>query len=401
MEQLILVAREGGYSRDTEILTRNGWKFFFELADEDEVATRSEDGWFEWQRPTLYLDEPYAGPMVHFHGRSLDCLVTPDHRMLTTVGPDGWSEANRVRDSKGHFAGHTDGKDGTQREWITSAQRLLERKQARKREGRRRGEDRLAANSAWRGRELRKVVFTTTGQSFTWADTDEPVSTDYGPDIRTDIRDRSIAMTGDQFAAFIGMYLSEGALVHDAAKFGYKFIICQTENGKGLDEYERMVTALFGPLRLGTQGWTVWRKALWRYVHQFGYAKDKFAPPEILDMSKRQLEIFWHYYWLGDGSEERHRDGTVQVIVATSSRQLADDFQEIVQKLGHSTSVRPSPDGCYRLRVRATAYPEYRADEVDYSGRVYCVTVPNGIVYVRRNGTPSWCGDSTMDHAYD
>jgi hypothetical protein len=396
MNRPVLIEREGGYSNDTEVLTRDGWKPILDLTDEDEVATRSEDGWFEWQQPTSYADEPYAGPMVHFHGRSVDCLVTPDHPMLTTVGPDGWSRANRLRNSKGHFVGHVDGKDGTQREWITSAQRLLDRKrQQAARRSRHRSDDRLVANSSWRGRELQEVVFTTTGQSFTWADADEPVSTIYGLDMRTDIRDRSITMTGDQFAAFMGMYLSEGALVHDSQKYGYKFIICQTENGKGLEEYEQLVTALFGPLRLGTQGWTVWRKALWRYVQQFGYAKDKFIPAEVLDMSKRQLAIFWDYYYLGDGHEERHRDGTVQNIVATSSRQMADDFQEVIQKLGHSASVRDSADGCYRLRVRMTAYPEYHASEVDYSGRVYCVTVPNGILYVRRNGTPSWCGDST------
>jgi hypothetical protein len=381
-------------SSDTEILTYNGWKPFSNLAYDDEVATRSEDGWFEWRRPTLYVDEPYAGPMVHFHGRSLDCLVTPDHRMLTTVGPDGWSKANRVRNAKGQFCGHVDGKDGIQREWIASAQRLLERKQVGTGT-----DDRLVANSAWRGRDLREIVFTTTGQSFMWADADEPARTAYGPDIPTDIRDRPMVMTGDQFAAFMGMYLSEGSLVHDSQKYGYKFSICQTENGKGLDEYERMITALFGPLKLGTVGWTVWRKALWRYVHQFGYAKDKFVPSKIREMSKRQLDIFWHCYWLGDGHEERHRDGTVQDVIATSSRQMADDFQQVVQKLGGSASVRPGADGCYRLRMRTTAYPEYNASKLNYSGRVYCVTVPNGIVYVRRNGKAIWCGDSTVHHS--
>ena len=383
------------YSEDTEILTRDGWKLFRDLKRTEEVATRSEDGVFEWQQPTAYVDYPYAGPMVQFRGRSVDCLVTPDHRMLTTVGPDGWSEANRVRNAKGQFCGHGDGKDGIQREWITPAQRLLERKQAGTGT-----DDRLVANSVWCGRELHKVVFTTTGQSFAWADAAEPVNAAYGPAIRVDVRDRPVEMTGDQFAAFMGIYLSEGGLVHDSSKYDYKFTVSQTENGKGLAEYESMLQSLFGSVRCGKAGWTIYRKALWRYLHQFGYAKDKFAPPELLEMSRRQLEIFWRYYWLGDGHEERHQSGTVQDVVATSSRRLADDFQEIVQKLGYSTSVRPAGDGCYRLRVRTTAHPEYNADEVGYSGRVYCVTVPNGIVYVRRNGNPIWSGNSPAYQQY-
>ena len=29
-----------------------------------------------------------------------------------------------------------------------------------------------------------------------------------------------------------------------------------------------------------------------------------------------------------------------------------------------------------------------------YTGKVYCCTVSSGIVYIRRNGIPVWCGNS-------
>jgi hypothetical protein len=32
-----------------------------------------------------------------------------------------------------------------------------------------------------------------------------------------------------------------------------------------------------------------------------------------------------------------------------------------------------------------------------YSGTIHCVTVPNGVVYVRRNGKPAWCGNSPVE----
>ena len=43
--------------------------------------------------------------------------------------------------------------------------------------------------------------------------------------------------------------------------------------------------------------------------------------------------------------------------------------------------------------------PEINVDEtndqiVKYSGKVYCVTVPSGVIYVRRNGIPVWSGNS-------
>jgi hypothetical protein len=33
-------------------------------------------------------------------------------------------------------------------------------------------------------------------------------------------------------------------------------------------------------------------------------------------------------------------------------------------------------------------------EKVKYQGKVYCVTVPNGIIYVRRNGKGVWTGNS-------
>ncbi|MDP9443998.1 MAG: FAD-dependent thymidylate synthase [Actinomycetota bacterium] len=33
-----------------------------------------------------------------------------------------------------------------------------------------------------------------------------------------------------------------------------------------------------------------------------------------------------------------------------------------------------------------------------YAGTVHCVTVPNGTLYVRRNGRPVWCGNSPFEH---
>ena len=384
------IPRPPCYSEDTEILTRDGWTLFSELKGTEEVATRSKDGVFEWQQPTHYVNVAYTGPMVQFHGRSIDCLVTPDHRMLTTVGPDDWAWKRRVRDEDGHFCRTTDGKNGVQREWITSAQRLLERKQAGNKAGiRTKRDDRLVATSVWHGRELTQVTFSSAGQIFTWDEPHDDVHMTSGPDVPVDVRDNPMTMTGDQFAAFMGMYLSEGGLVYNAAKYDYKFTISQTAQGKGLTEYGELIKDLFGIPHAGRAGWTIYRKVMWRYLHQFGCAKEKFAPPEVLELSKRQLEIFLEHYWLGDG---HYAYG--QKIIATSSQRMAGNLQEVIQKLGYSASAVFRKDGCCRLGIRKTAYPEYNAHEAEYSGRVYCVTVPNGVVYVRRNGHSVWSGNS-------
>ena len=90
---------EGGYSRDTEILTRNGWELFSKLTDEEEVATRSEHGVFEWQLPSARLEYPFDGEMVEFSNKSVDLLVTPGHRMLVKR-PDAYIEKHEPRDGE-------------------------------------------------------------------------------------------------------------------------------------------------------------------------------------------------------------------------------------------------------------------------------------------------------------
>jgi len=37
---------------------------------------------------------------------------------------------------------------------------------------------------------------------------------------------------------------------------------------------------------------------------------------------------------------------------------------------------------------------KYTESWVDFNNKVYCVTIPNHVVYIRRNGIPVWCGNS-------
>src|SRR5208282_3869419 len=154
--------------------------------------------------------------------------------------------------------------------------------------------------------------------------------------------------------------------------------------------------------------WRFKSASLARYLRRFGHAPDKFIPAEILDASAEQLAIFWRFYLLGDGHAEK---GGRQKI-ATCSKRMADDLQEVAQKMGMQASVRERRSDVGRVAmingrainterlnyvVTLRTSPKYlvqHADRVPYDGRVYCVTVPNETLYVRRNGRPSWCGNT-------
>jgi hypothetical protein len=134
----------------------------------------------------------------------------------------------------------------------------------------------------------------------------------------------------------------------------------------------------------------------------FGKAKVKWLPADVMDLSRRQLEIFWRYYFLGDGSSERHATCNDQQVGATASVRLAGQLQEIVQKLGYCTSVRKyktratslvkSEGVIYKARIRMTRCPSFAVDTLPYSGMTGSALTANGIVYVRRDGVPAWAG---------
>jgi thymidylate synthase (FAD) len=97
---------------------------------------------------------------------------------------------------------------------------------------------------------------------------------------------------------------------------------------------------------------------------------------------------------------------------------LAGQIQEVALKTGQAAVIAPqhhADDGHYGHKPlwRVTLYRprnatpkigwtiEARRRQVaieSYQGRIYCVTVPNGVLYVRRNGKPLWCGNSPFEH---
>lgn len=350
-----------GFSADTEILTRRGWIFFDELGYCDEVATRTEGGQFEWRFPRRIIRQHYDGQMLRLHSRSLDMLVAPGHPVPWS--PEGGSR-NLVRISEANA--------------LLSRARFVAHSNA---------VGSLQATSTWDAPELAEKIFPGVRR------------TRMGP------APRDLRMTGDQFAAFMGMFTAEGSTT-PTTEGDWLTAIAQEKHGKGYEEYRALLTEIYGrePGRGGHQ-WRLYSRPLYEYLAPLGKARSKWVPQEILNLSRRQLEIFWRYYFLGDGSYERHADHkriADAECASTTSAVLAGQLQEVVQKLGYSCSVRACKSKAnylvrtesliYKIRVRRTLYPQFSVTEVPYSGMTGCVQVPNPAVYVRRNGHPAWSG---------
>ena len=381
------------YSDDTEVLTRRGWVRFSEIDQAgDWFATRNIlTKAFEWQQATYFHEANFSGDMVHFQSRSVDLLVSPNHRMLVSTLP------RKLGGSRHRTVG----------EAVVSAQALLES-----------GHSRLGIpmTSVWRGEPIGEKVFRQPGEGVPLSEGGESICSACGgsysvqPYRRGETRycsrkcrgvgQSERKLSGDDYCALMGAYLAEGSTNTN----GKDIYLTQAPDGKAFGLYSEMLLRITGraPLYTG-MNFVLCSRPLNHFLRAFGDARDKFIPEDIMNATPRQMKIFWRHYHAGDGSAERDR-------IFTSSPRMADQLVELAQKLGKSASVRARQprdtiikgrlvraENCvpnYVVSVRDTESMLVSASPVPYSGKIRCVSVPNEFLYVRRNGKPAWCGNT-------
>jgi hypothetical protein len=346
-DALIGTPNEWCYSEDTEVLTKRGWLRFGDVDHTtDEFATRNPAGDFEWQRATGINISHFKGDMVSIKSRTIDCLVNPPHRVLVARKRKNGSYAERIR-----LAG----------ELLTAPSQ----------------NDRIPVASNWAGTLVGERVFHNTDPSG---------------------GGRDVTMTGDQFCAFMGAYLAEGS-TNDRS-----VMLTQRRDGRGFTAYHDLLAAILGrDPSYHRDSLVIGSAPLARYLHQFGTAREKFIPDEVMNAPVDQIETFLRFFTLGDGSADGRQ-------LHTSSRKMADQLQELVQKAGRSatigtldrtervTSIGNRPVRAsglqYVVGVSASPVRRFTATVEHYDGPIGCVSVPNGILYVRRNGKPCWSGNT-------
>ena len=74
------------YDKHTSVLTRNGWKLFKDLSENDEMATINPKNDEIVYQPLIKLHKMhYKGIMHNYQTEQIDCCVTPNHKMYVSV----------------------------------------------------------------------------------------------------------------------------------------------------------------------------------------------------------------------------------------------------------------------------------------------------------------------------
>lgn len=101
---IIKSSKQGCYDKETEVLTKEGWKFLKEVTEEDLIAQiDSETFVVSYVKPKRIVAYKHTGDMYHFKAKSrkypelqFDLLVTPDHRMIYSLFKDGERVHNKL-----------------------------------------------------------------------------------------------------------------------------------------------------------------------------------------------------------------------------------------------------------------------------------------------------------------
>jgi hypothetical protein len=372
------------FDKETEILTNNGWKNFIDLKDEL-VATVNLDTFnLEYQKPLRHIRYFYDGKMLYINARCINMMVTPDHKMVVGTQLSGYKGLNSRRI-----------------EFRTANQITPQ----------------MVIPISCNGVKLKN-------------DAEEKLVFDKKTLFPRSIK-KSLVVLKRDWAAFLGIYISEGSATGTkGGKIqmpgrGYSVYIAQSKNSRHLQEIKDLLYRLPFKFRYNGRFFVCSDKFLWEYLRPLGNSYQKYIPEEFFGYSKETLLEMWKFLVMGDGWSRGNGVDTY----CTVSKRLFDDIQRLlvlsgipsgitIRKPGNrivdGSIIKKQPKNGFATQYWISAKINRFAgicksgqknqiknySLVNYSGEVFCVTVPNGTVVVRRKNRVAISGNCDLDRYF-
>lgn len=326
------------YSEDTEVMTERGWVSFPSLTNEDYVACLI-DGKVEFHQP-LQLYKYENQDFLDFNSHRLHLRVTPDHEMWIKIqkGPWQFREAKDLQ--------------------------------------RRKTELYFNCGFPWHGG---KDVKTVTIPAVEW---DRKCWRGFDQHFVKP----SYTINGNLFFQFLGYFLSEGHVSVNQ--------VCITQNnGETLEKMKLTLDSIGFNYIIQRHSdvssrLTICDVRLARFLKDW---KKDGLPLWVKNVSKRQLSLLWHSLYEGDGSGNRK-------IFTGIYKALTNDVHEIALKLGYRAAIRKDKN-CFvvsfsKERIHKFSTIKNPIKRASKRGVAYCCEVPGHLLFVRRNGSCCWSGNS-------
>lgn len=360
----MFVFDEACHDSMTEVMSRRGWIRFADIREDDELLTMdvvTKAAYFE--KPLAVTQSYRCGEMRSVSGRSLDMLVTPNHRMLS-YDKNGAPKIAEIQqwDSTPKYIETSVSLDSADIEWFD--------------------------------------IPTVRGMRKTWPG-------------------RRVRM--DDWLEFLGWYLSEGHLCFVRGR-PYVVGITQSDDQARAEIADVCSRIGFNPsvgYKATTPQLLISSGQLASMLLEYGRGcKVKRVPEYVLGCSQRQLRLFLDTYLRGDG----HRRPGGRSVIYTSSSAMADGLHAAAILAGYRSSVtvrkisgvkKSWRDGhvgvssCDSFTVsimrgrNMRVKPAMHVSSMPYSGMVYCAQMrTSDVLFTRRNGHCAWSGNSVVDKMF-
>jgi len=374
------------YSDDTDILTDKGWINFKELTMDHKVASLMDDGeTMSYTKPLEVMSYDFKGNMYKVESNQVDLLVTPNHRMY--VG-------NRDGENFGFkLAEEAYGKRWTYKKNIENYIPSME------------------------GRPAELSYINSAGET-------EAVPQAFI--LKGDANLADISVPINDWLLLFGIWMAEGCISGGSVRYAaHKERVRNELDRIGLSSNIKFGLCKDSKDDVDYNSYRIYGKVFVGYFTPLSVGSTNKSLPEwTWYLTREQCRTLINGMMLGDG--HTMTNGTRRY--DTSSIRLANDFQRLCLHAGYSTNISikylaghesivkkegregeiiKSTVDAYRLTIienqntpkvnkNITKTGENRHDSwQEYDGKVYCCRVEGpGAIYVRRNKTPVWSGNS-------
>ena len=351
------------YDDSHEVLTTKGWINISKITLQDKVACLNKDEHLVYKYPKEIQKYDYKGQMYLLESNQVSLCVTPNHRMYVR-GRDTKYKIEKAEDIYGKRKYYKKNVDG--------------------------------------------IVLELNHEYFVYDDNNQIT--------HFKIEDKIYPIK--EWLYFFGIWIAEG-YTH------LQYVVFAAHKQRVKDKLDEIATVLnWEYLKHENQSWYIRDEHIvYNYMKPLSVgAINKRLPEWTWNLSYDLCQILIEGMLLGDG--HFMPNGTCRYY--TSSIQLVDDFQRlclhakwacnmtlrykagheaVVKKAGREGEIIKSTADAYTLTVVKTQvepivnktiqHGNQHDSFIDFDGSVYCCTVGDlGVIYIRRNRTAVWCGNS-------
>lgn len=332
---------EACMSSDTEVLTREGWRLLSDVLIGQEILTRTQEGIAEYQ-PVQRKQERYVNEELNlFDGRSVNQLVTDDHKIPV------WFR-HKTRKTENYIFEIKEAKDIFNK-WNYSFDRKVN----------------------WKGENCPKTI-----------------------------KINDIEYPAEEFLYFFGCWLGDGS-AYKSTDGGYLVKLAVVTKERKRNNFRTALKNLNIKYYEHERGVQFYNKNLCKWLMQYKLAKNKKIPRDFLQYSPELLKHLLQGLLDSDGSKTTNTYTTISKHLANDVQELmfkcghAAIIRTVNPDETNSKFISKNP--IYLIRMSSVQfYPKMNPTnhkKEHYKGFVYDVTVPNHIFLSRRCGKVSWTGN--------